>query len=101
MSNNEIKFMNLLEEPPAGSDKIQNIKTTTGYQNIKDWLIQKLAGNRMVILNAHIRVMPRDADPTIVGKLAYSKGGSLIQGSSLFCDDTHMLELTNNTELES
>lgn len=99
MSNNEIKFMNLLEEPPAGSGKLKPFNTNSRVQNIKDWLIHKLAGDRMIILNAHIRVIPRESDTTIVGKLAYSKGGSLIHGSSLFCDDVHMLQLTNETEL--
>lgn len=100
MSSNKLTYINLLEEPPAGSGKMKSFNTNNWVQNFKDWMIEKIAGDRMIILNAHIVVVPREIDETILGKLALSKGGSLLQGSCFFRNDDYMLQLTNHTELK-
>ncbi|AND75141.1 hypothetical protein pf16_218 [Pseudomonas phage pf16] len=93
--SDKIKYIDMREEPPAGSGKIVPMKSKRLLLNIRDWLIQKLAGDRMIIINAHIAPIPRDADTNIVGKLSDSKSGALLCGSYFYCSDVQMLQLTN------
>lgn len=99
MSNNN-EYVDLREVPPAGSGIIKAIKSKHLLTNIRHWLLRKIAGNRIVIINAHLRMIPRDEDTNIVCRTNPMGKGMLLHDSNFYCTDKQMM-LINNTKLVS
>lgn len=95
MSTTEPEYLDLHEVPPAGSGKIQDYDSSGFLRNVRYWLIKKLAGKCMVIINAHVAVIPRIEDRNVIGRATQTGAGMYITSSYLWCDDERMLLLSN------
>lgn len=97
MSNNEeLQYLDMVEEPPAGSGKVKDYCNASRLTKVRHWLIEKLAGEQVVILNAHLRLIPRLEDKTVVGRTLPEGKGMLISGSNFYCGDKDMMLIQNN-----
>lgn len=97
-SKSEPDFLDLREAPPAGSGDILPFSSSTMIANFRHWLIRKLAGKHMIIVNAHIGVISRHDDRNILGRMTETAPGVLLWDSYLYCDEESMLLLSNNAK---
>lgn len=97
-STTEPEYLDLCEEPPAGSGKIQPYSNASRWCDFRYWLIKKLAGKNTIILNAHIAVIPRIEDRNVIGRATNTGPGMLMNHSYLWCDDERMLLLSNRAK---
>lgn len=97
-STTEPDFLDLREAPPEGSGNILPFSSSTILANFRHWLIRKLAGNHVIIINAHIGVIDRLEDTNVLGRMTETGKGILLWDSYLYCDDKQMLLLSNRAK---